>query len=241
MTTAMSSRCAPHRATRPSGAPSAAPNPFSFPFPPLSPSPLSFPLLRPSAHYKYNHILSYITAQCISVAQRVSQRAGRSHRTHTIYPALSARAHLLSSLRCVRRGCPTPLHPTGRGVFIPISSRPTAFFPLSPVPLSPVPSSVLSSPVTVIYYSPLLIHMAYKTAPRLGWCVGCNSYFVINGDMTCPRCNTPTVTARCTRCGHTWVPSRLAPGVPKYCTKCHSPYYDRTPVRNNSKVRRGSA
>lgn len=139
------------------------------------------------------------------------------------------------------------------GGLFPISSRPTAFFPLflfpSLLPLPPLslPSlppffpSFFPSPVTVIYYSPLLIHMAYKTAPRLGWCVGCNSYFVINGDMTCPRCNTPTVTARCTRCGHTWVPSRLAPGVPKYCTKCHSPYYDRTPVRNNSKVRRGSA
>ena len=234
MTTAMSSKCAPHRATRPSGAPSAVPRPSSFPHLSLSLPP---PLLRPSVPpHIINTIISYHILQLsayLSHSVYLSGRGGHIAHIPSILPCPHGRTsyHLSGASD---GGVPTPLHPTGRGVFIPISSRPTAFF-------SPSPSFLLSSPVTVIYYSPLLIHMAYKTAPRLGWCVGCNSYFVINGDMTCPRCNTPTVTARCTRCGHTWVPSRLAPGVPKYCTKCHSPYYDRTPVRNNSKVRRGSA
>ena len=110
---------------------------------------------------------------------------------------------------------------------------------LSPSHPRPDPSALLP---TYKYPYPHPVPMPPKRtpAPPLAWCPGCRVYFVIiSDDLTCPRCHMPTAAARCTRCQYEWVPDILAMDRPRYCPQCHSPYYNRTPVRPNSKrVRR---
>ena len=38
----------------------------------------------------------------------------------------------------------------------------------------------------------------------------------------------PLPTYTCNRCGHTWIPRTLKP---KYCAKCHSPYWNKPRMR----------
>ena len=127
---------------------------------------------------------------------------------------------------------PTPSYPI---LFYPIPAP----IPFRPIPFPPDPSALLP---TYKYPYPHPVPMPPKRtpAPPLAWCPGCRVYFVITSDdLTCPRCHMPTAAARCTRCQYEWVPDILAMDRPRYCPQCHSPYYNRTPVRPNSKrVRR---
>ena len=127
-----------------------------------------------------------------------------------------------------------------------IPPYPIPSYPIpAPIPFCPIPSpdpdpSALLPTYKYPYPHPAPMPPKRTPAPPLAWCPGCRVYFVITSDdLTCPRCHMPTAAARCTRCQYEWVPDILAMDRPRYCPQCHSPYYNRTPVRPNSKrVRR---
>lgn len=136
------------------------------------------------------------------------------------------------------RDIPNQTHPPPASPsIIPFSS----IIPSHPIPSPPDPDpSALLPTYKYPYPHPVPMPPKRTPAPPLAWCPGCRVYFVITSDdLTCPRCHMPTAAARCTRCQYEWVPDILAMDRPRYCPQCHSPYYNRTPVRPNSKrVRR---
>ncbi len=137
------------------------------------------------------------------------------------------------------RDIPNQTHPPPASPSI-ILSYPTLSYSILFYPILSHPHPSALPTYKYPYPHPAPMPPKRTPAPPLAWCPGCRVYFVITSDdLTCPRCHMPTAAARCTRCQYEWVPDILAMDRPRYCPQCHSPYYNRTPVRPNSKrVRR---
>lgn len=75
------------------------------------------------------------------------------------------------------------------------------------------------------------------------YCADCHRYFTVRGlyNGTCTLCGRIVQGRRCVRCGHEWLPRSAgrAEALQRTCPGCHSPYWNRTRVRETSQAHTG--